>query len=252
MRVGDADGYGQYGIIDGDGQRILCHECGRTYKSLAAHVQMAHQMTAEDYRAAHGIPKRIPLVSPEVSAAQSEKSKAQVGSESWMRFEAKRDPTAASHARDKTAFQRRGADIEAQSERARQNIKGAKKKIRPCVVCGRPPMKIQMTNPACSGLCSRIHHYRASSNGARAAKWWLLCSEGESLSSVGRQYGCSHTNVRVTVHRWQEHMSDVREMIRRTPSAPLRAWERDYLQNSERPHPAKGEDKNQGASGLTG
>ncbi|HAT6526199.1 TPA: MucR family transcriptional regulator [Corynebacterium striatum] len=249
MRVGDADGYGQYGIIDGDDKRILCHECGRTYKSLAAHVQMAHQMTAEDYRAAHGIPKRIPLISPEVSAAKSEKSKAQVGSAAWVRFEAKRDPTAASHARDKTAFQRRGADIEAQSERARQNIKGAKKKIRPCVVCGRPPMKIQMTNPACSGLCSRIHHYRASSNGAQAAKWWLLCSEGKSLSAIGRQYGCSHTNVRVTVLRWQEHMSDVREMLRRTPSAPLREWERDYLQNSERPHPAKGEGQNQATSG---
>ncbi|PXY05045.1 MucR family transcriptional regulator, partial [Corynebacterium striatum] len=123
MKPGDKDGHGRYGYLDGDDARIICHECGRAYKSLAAHAQMAHQMTAEDYRAAHGIPKRIPLISSEVSAAKSEKSKAQVGSEAWMRFEAKRDPTAASHARDKTAFQLRGADIEAHSERARQNIK---------------------------------------------------------------------------------------------------------------------------------
>ncbi|MFS0140308.1 MucR family transcriptional regulator [Corynebacterium striatum] len=237
MRVGDPDGYGRYGYLDGDDERIICHECGRAYKSLAAHAQMAHQMTAEDYRDAHGIPKRIPLISSEVSAAKSEKSKAQVGSEAWMRFEAKRDPTAASHARDKTAFQLRGADIEAHSERARQNIKGAKKRIRPCVVCGRPPMKTGMKTPACSDLCSRINYYRVSSDGARAAKWWCLRSEGKSWSAIGRQYGCSHTNVRVTVHRWQEYMSDVRKMLRRTPGAALRAWERDYLQNAEKdPH----------------
>ena len=229
MQVGDPDGHGRYGIIDGDGKRILCHECGRTYKSLAAHAQMAHQMTAEDYRSAHGIPKRIPLVSPEVSAAKSEKSKSQVGSEGWKRLEAKRDPTAASHARDKTAFRLRGVDVEAHAKHARQNIKGAKKRVRPCVVCGRPPMKTRMRYPACSDLCARIHHYRVSSDGARPATWWSMWNEGESWSAIGRQYGCSHTNVRVTVRRWQQHMSDVREMLRRTPGAVLRAWELDAL-----------------------
>lgn len=229
MQVGDPDGYGQYGIIDGDGKRILCHECGRTYKSLAAHAQMAHQMTAEDYRAAHGIPKRIPLVSPEVSDAKSEKSKSQVGSEGWKRLEAKRDPTAASRSRDKTAFQLRGADIEAHAERARQHLKGAKKKIRPCVVCGRPPAKTQMAVPTCSELCYRISTYRAYKGGWRSARWWRMWEEGESWSAIGRMYGCSHTNVRVVVRRWQEHMSDVRELIKRTPNVALKAWERDYL-----------------------
>lgn len=229
MQVGDKDGYGQYGIIDGDDERILCHECGRMYKSLAAHAQMAHGMTAEDYRAAHGIPKRIALVSPKVSAKRSEKAKGRLGSEAWKKFEAKRDPTAASHSRDEESFKRRGADIEAHAQRARQHLKGAKKKIRPCVVCGRPPIKTQMMVPTCSDLCYRISTYRSHKGGQRAARWWRMWEEGESWSAIGRMYGCSPTNVRWTVRRWQEHMSDVRELMQRTPSVALRAWERDAL-----------------------
>ena len=229
MQVGDPDGYGQYGIIDGDDERILCHECGRMYKSLAAHAQMAHGMMAEDYRAAHGIPKRIALVSPKVSAKQSEKAKGRLGSEGWKKFESKRNPTSASHSRTKDSFKKRGADIEAHAQRARQHLKGAKKKIRPCVVCGRPPMKTRMRYPACSDLCSRIHHYRVCSDGARPATWWNMWEEGESWSAIGRMYGYSHTNVRVTVRRWQDHMNDVRELIQRTPNVALKAWERDSI-----------------------
>ncbi|WP_295804967.1 MucR family transcriptional regulator [uncultured Corynebacterium sp.] len=229
MQVGDKDGHGRYGIIDGDDERILCHECGRMYKSLAAHAQMAHGMTAEEYRTAHGIPKRIALVSPEVSAKQSEKAKARLGSEAWKKFEEKRDPTAASHSRDEDAFKRRGVDIEAQAQRARQHLKGARKKIRPCVVCGRPPMRTQMRPPVCSELCARINRYRSHSDGAKTAQWWGMWSEGESWSAIGRRYGCSHTNVRVAVRRWQEHLSDVREMVQITPGAELKVWERDNL-----------------------
>ena len=229
MQVGDKDGHGRYGIIDGDDERILCHECGRMYKSLAAHVAITHEMTADEYREKHGIPQKIPLVSPEVSAKQSKKAKARVGSEGWKKFEAKRDPTAASHARDEAAFKRRGVDIEVHAQRARQNIKGAKKKIRPCVVCGRPPMKTRMVVPTCSELCARINTYRSHKGGERSARWWRMWEEGESWSAIGRMNGCSHTNVRWTVRRWQEHMSDVRELVQRSPGVELQAWERDSL-----------------------
>ena len=41
-RMGSPDGCGRYGILDTDGERCLCHECGRWYRSLGAHVVAAH------------------------------------------------------------------------------------------------------------------------------------------------------------------------------------------------------------------
>ena len=229
MQVGDKDGHGRYGYLDGDDERIICHECGKSYKSLAAHIQLAHEMRADDYREAHGLPRGTALVSPAVSRKMSAHSTARLGSEDWKRFEAKRDPVKASHSRSEESFQRRGVDAEEQKTRARKNIKGARKKIRPCVVCGRPPMRTQMRPPVCSELCARINRYRSHSDGAKTAQWWGMWSEGESWSAIGRAYGCSHTNVRVAVRRWQEHISDVRELVQGTPGAELKVWERDNL-----------------------
>ena len=86
-----------------------------------------------------------------------------------------------------------------------------------------------MRPPVCSELCARINRYRSHSDGAKTAQWWGMWSEGESWSAIGRRYGCSHTNVRVAVRRWQEHLSDVREMVQITPGAELKVWERDNL-----------------------
>lgn len=229
MQVGDKDGYGRYGYLDGDDERIICHECGKACRSIAGHIPVAHQMRADDYREAHGLPRGTALVSPAISRKMSAKSTARIGSEAWKKFEAKRDPAKASHSRSEESFQRRGVDVESQRERAVENIKGARKKTRPCVVCGRPPIRTQMRPPVCSDLCARINRYRAHSDGARAAAWSHMWSEGESWSAIGRRYGCSHTNVRVTVRRWQEHISDVRELVQRSPDAELRVWERDNL-----------------------
>ena len=92
MRVGDPDGHGRYGILDtSDDGRLICHECGRTYLHLGTHVVGAHQLTAEEYRVAHGLALTQRLVAQVVSEKMSH---------SWERhrdmhlgsLEASRDP----------------------------------------------------------------------------------------------------------------------------------------------------------------
>ncbi|WP_062214678.1 MucR family transcriptional regulator [Streptomyces sp. NBRC 109706] len=70
MHYGDRDGYGQYGILDDDGERVLCHECGRRYRQLPYHINRAHGMTAVEYRAAHGLSVTQPLASDSLTATQ--------------------------------------------------------------------------------------------------------------------------------------------------------------------------------------
>ena len=95
MKPGEKDGHGRYGHIDETADGLLCHECGRHYRSLGAHSKGAHDMTADEYRAAHGIPRRIPLVTAAMSQAMSKRSSSRVGTEAWQRLVDKRDPTAA-------------------------------------------------------------------------------------------------------------------------------------------------------------
>ena len=47
---------GRYGILDLDETGVLCHECGRRLRGLGTHLLKAHDMTAADYRDAHGLP----------------------------------------------------------------------------------------------------------------------------------------------------------------------------------------------------
>lgn len=137
MKPGDKDGYGRYGYLDGDDERVLCHECGNTFVSVAAHANLAHGMSADEYRSAHGIPRRAALVAPEKSRRMSKAAQSRVGSEGWERMVAKRDPTAASHARTPDTFKLRGLDAQSQRERAKRNIKGVRKPVtRRCRACG--------------------------------------------------------------------------------------------------------------------
>ena len=71
-RVGDQDGFGIYGVLDVDEDGVLCHECGLRFRSVGQHVYMAHEMTAAEYREAHGLPRMQALISPEVAARLSE------------------------------------------------------------------------------------------------------------------------------------------------------------------------------------
>ncbi|EPY5345234.1 MucR family transcriptional regulator [Klebsiella quasipneumoniae] len=48
-------------------EKILCRECGKSFKFLAPHLRMVHGMTANEYRERWGIPKHVALASAEYS-----------------------------------------------------------------------------------------------------------------------------------------------------------------------------------------
>ncbi|MFD7957283.1 MucR family transcriptional regulator [Streptomyces ardesiacus] len=98
-RYGQPDGHGHYGILDDDGTSVLCHECGRRYRSLGAHVSGAHGMSAAEYKAAHGLARSRSLAATALRETFSQHASARVGTAGWQRFETARDPQAAAHAR---------------------------------------------------------------------------------------------------------------------------------------------------------
>ncbi|MEV4078936.1 MucR family transcriptional regulator [Nonomuraea fuscirosea] len=63
------------GVQPAQDGRLQCLECGRWYRSLAAHVNRSEDMTAARYRERHGLPATLPLVSPELSELWSEQAK---------------------------------------------------------------------------------------------------------------------------------------------------------------------------------
>lgn len=207
MQPGERSGFGRYGYLDGDDEKVMCHECGKMCASVAAHANLAHGMSANEYRQAHGLPQRVALVAPKMSRRMSESAKSRVGSEGWNRMVAKRDPTAASHARTPDTFKRRGVDVEAQRERSKKYIKGVRKPVtRRCRVCGslihgRKGLK------TCSPLCQRISGYEGKKR-APAEKWAEMHDAGESWSAIGRLYGVSHTAVREGVKTYRRYLSD--------------------------------------------
>ncbi|GAB2912438.1 hypothetical protein GCM10027047_08280 [Rhodococcus aerolatus] len=60
------DGFGHWGRLDvvDDDEHVVCHECGHPCRSLGAHVTRAHGVTAEHYRARHGLPPDTCLAAP--------------------------------------------------------------------------------------------------------------------------------------------------------------------------------------------
>ncbi|MEY9842524.1 MucR family transcriptional regulator [Streptacidiphilus sp. EB103A] len=132
---GQPDGFGRYGVLEDDGQSVLCHECGGSFQSLAAHAAGAHGMTADQYRAAHGLSRGQGLVCAQVSAKFSANSRSRIGSESWKRFERARDPQAASAARTfpADAAQTRHVQVVGAQALGRATRKGT---VRSCRVCG--------------------------------------------------------------------------------------------------------------------
>ena len=106
--VGAPSGHGRYGLLDVDGDLVLCHECGGWYRSVGSHAARSHGMTARDYKITHGLPLRSPLMAPDLVDGHRKRGAERVGSEAWKRLEAKRDPTKAARARDEESHRKRG------------------------------------------------------------------------------------------------------------------------------------------------
>ena len=55
---------------------LVCMECGRKQKTLKRHLQNAHGMTPDQYRADYGLPRDYPMVAPDYSKRRSEMAQA--------------------------------------------------------------------------------------------------------------------------------------------------------------------------------
>lgn len=101
-RVGQPVGAGVYGRVEEttDG-RLVCHECGGAYLSLAAHVAVAHGMSAAEYREVYELPRTTRLI----AASVRERTGARATSpENLARLARVRDPQAAADARTPDTF----------------------------------------------------------------------------------------------------------------------------------------------------
>ena len=101
-RVGQPVGAGVYGRVDEDAEgRLICHECGKAFLSLAAHVYLAHGMTAAEYREACELPRSTKLAAVRVRERISRSSSKP---EALARLARVRDPQAAAAARTDETF----------------------------------------------------------------------------------------------------------------------------------------------------
>lgn len=131
---GDRDGYGRYGMLDDDGDTVLCHECGRRAVLLGKHAQVTHGMTSREYKLAHGLPLSRGMLPSGVRAAKAARSIAQVGTAAWGRLEASRDPAAAAQARTAESFIATGRQSDPEVARAAGRTQ---RKRRFCTFCGK-------------------------------------------------------------------------------------------------------------------
>ena len=59
--------YGEIGVLDDDGQSVVCHVCGKAYAGLAYHVWQTHGMSADDYRKEFGLMQKTSLICTELA-----------------------------------------------------------------------------------------------------------------------------------------------------------------------------------------
>lgn len=193
---GDKSGYGVYGELTyGPDGRVMCHECGEFFQSVGGHLHV-HEMLARDYKRKHGLRQATGLVSARVSADLSQSSQANMGTESWEKFVARRDPDAAQKARTPESHASKRANIGDGAEAARKNIEGQSKPrmVRLCPVCGRE-ITGKGWRTCGDDRCALVHHYHATGGYAPAIKQaWNDGVRGDS--EVARMVGCTPQNVR--------------------------------------------------------
>lgn len=185
-QVGEPDGYGRYGILDVDEDTVLCHECGRRLQRLGVHLRV-HGMDSAQYRAAHGLPRKLPLASLANRALVSEQVRSRMGSPAWERLVASRDPVAASRSRVRTLAS--AATVAAQTGKPNPGG-GRPAKVRTCPWCG-----AEYTGRARScGAASCVREAKAAANRGRprprpltdAERAALLAVEGDARDAMVR------------------------------------------------------------------
>ena len=95
LRVGDADGFGRFGMLEISEEGLGCHECGWVGEHLGLHVVRAHGIPAAEYRIRHGLPRSKGLVAPALHEKMSQWHRSNPN----PRLAQTRDPAAATSAR---------------------------------------------------------------------------------------------------------------------------------------------------------
>lgn len=57
-------------------ERIVCLECGKSFRSLKRHLQAQHGLTPEEYRMRWDLPPDYPITSPDYTAKRSSMARA--------------------------------------------------------------------------------------------------------------------------------------------------------------------------------
>lgn len=205
-RRGDPDGYGTYGVLDDDGTTVLCHECGARKAGLGAHVVTAHEMTAREYKLAHGLRLSRGLLSAASREALSQNARSRLGTPAWLRLEAARDPQLAADARTPVSFASIGAHADPQ--RAADTGRTSRlRRITACRVCQVMwcPLPGGYRTKTCSPECHAawqaiaLHPRRNAARDARIIAQVLRI--GRPVDDVAVEYGITPTRVRQIVNR---------------------------------------------------
>lgn len=157
--VGSPDGHGRYGILDDDGDRVMCHECGRWYANLAAHAAV-HGLSARQYKLRHGLPLSRSLSPSKLREARSRAASDRVGSQGWQRLEKARNPARAAQARDPESFVSPYATYR-HREYSPSLLPAWQPRIITCVICGAQYCPLPGTGRprrTCSEECLKITH----------------------------------------------------------------------------------------------
>lgn len=204
---GGPSGYGRYGMLDDNGTTVLCHECGRRLQALGYHVRTVHDMTAREYKFAHGLPLSRSISSTGLSSRQSESSQRRVGTAGWQRLEDARDPAAASAARDPEALARGSRQIRDSAVAAANGRAGRVGRVLSCSVCGVRwcPLPGHYRRTVCGPACLRVLVTVAARRGRLAhpdrdlAIVEAILTTGTRVGDVATEHGLTPTRVRQIV-----------------------------------------------------
>ena len=157
--VGEKDGHGQYGIVDEDGNGLLCHECGQRFTHLGLHAWRRHGMTADEYRGAHGLGRRGLVVTETRQRLAANASASLPGK---TKFLTRRDPD---RARAVQAELGRGmSPAGAESMRASLSSRTRRAIVITCELCGSKfcPLRGGRRRRFCSRSCAARYNRAAA------------------------------------------------------------------------------------------
>ncbi|GAA1463388.1 MucR family transcriptional regulator [Williamsia maris] len=196
MRLGERDGFGRFGDLDDDGATVLCHECGRRLKSIAAHVVRVHDIPARDYKVRHGLPLGQALCSKAVSERMSAGVRAVQGADYMRAIATKVDQTVAAQRHRETLAEYR--EVFTSGLRAQRKHLARREAVWTCPGCGAQWCNLATTDTprvTCSERCRR--HVGARRKKLTAAERAARDTEirhqihgmGQTVREVARHHG---------------------------------------------------------------